>query len=184
MLGPYCFLLYHAYPCMKCSLDISNFLEEMSGLSHSPVFLKYLSLFLKSCTEFNGLLSQAGWFFCCRRRGTERMVVFQVSSRLPTESSWLHTEKNSRGSPHEGKADLIWEIHAPQIKNRLSQKARGLSVGLVSFYGLCNFINWVRGSLFGRAGEDFQELGYCPFWPFIHWLRIDMVHVGVLFSVC
>ena len=61
--------------------------------------------------------------------------------RPPSDVTWLDAEKNSRGSPHEGKAELIWEIHAPQIKNRLSQKARGLSVGLVSFYGLCNFIN-------------------------------------------
>ena len=31
--------------CMKCSLDISSFLEEVSHLSHSPVFLHFLTLF-------------------------------------------------------------------------------------------------------------------------------------------
>ena len=30
---------YCAYPCMKHSLDISSFLEEISSLSHSIVFL-------------------------------------------------------------------------------------------------------------------------------------------------
>ena len=41
------------------------------------------------------------------------MVVFQVSSRLPTEGSWLHTEKNSRGSQSRVKVDLFREIHTP-----------------------------------------------------------------------
>ena len=30
---------------MKCSLDISNFLEEISSLSHSVVFLYFFALF-------------------------------------------------------------------------------------------------------------------------------------------
>ena len=30
---------------MKCSLDISNFLEEISGLSYSSVFLSFFALF-------------------------------------------------------------------------------------------------------------------------------------------
>ena len=45
MLGPYHFCLYCAYPCMKCSLDISNFLEEISNISHSIVFLYFFALF-------------------------------------------------------------------------------------------------------------------------------------------
>ena len=32
------FLFYCALPCMKCSLDLSNFLEEISSLSHSFPF--------------------------------------------------------------------------------------------------------------------------------------------------
>ena len=32
-------VLHCAHLCMKCSLDISNFLEEISSLSHSVVFL-------------------------------------------------------------------------------------------------------------------------------------------------
>ena len=32
-------VLYYAHLCMKCSLGISNFLEEISSLSHSIVFL-------------------------------------------------------------------------------------------------------------------------------------------------
>lgn len=31
----------------------------------------------------------------------------------PSNVPWLDAGKNSRGSPHEGKADLIWEIHTP-----------------------------------------------------------------------
>ena len=35
---------YRAYLCMKCSLGISNFLEEISSLSHSIVFLYFFAL--------------------------------------------------------------------------------------------------------------------------------------------
>ena len=37
MLGPYHFCPFCAHLCMKCSLDISNFLEEISSLSHPIV---------------------------------------------------------------------------------------------------------------------------------------------------
>ena len=37
-------VLYWAYLCMKCSLGISNFLEEISSLSHSIVFLYFFAL--------------------------------------------------------------------------------------------------------------------------------------------
>ena len=36
--------LYRAHLCMKCSLGISNFLEEISSLSHSVVFLYFFAL--------------------------------------------------------------------------------------------------------------------------------------------
>ena len=42
---PYHFCpLFCAYLCMKCSLGISNFLEEISSLSHSTVFLYFFAL--------------------------------------------------------------------------------------------------------------------------------------------
>ena len=37
-------VLYGAHLCMKCSLGISNFLEEISSLSHSVVFLDLFAL--------------------------------------------------------------------------------------------------------------------------------------------
>ena len=37
-------VIYCAHLCMKCSLDISNFLEEISSLSHSIVFLYFFAL--------------------------------------------------------------------------------------------------------------------------------------------
>ena len=36
--------LYCAHLCMKCSLGISNFLEEISSLSHSIAFLYFFAL--------------------------------------------------------------------------------------------------------------------------------------------
>ena len=35
------FMSFHAHLCMKCSLGVSNFLEEISSLSHSVVFLHF-----------------------------------------------------------------------------------------------------------------------------------------------
>ena len=40
-------VLYHAHPGMKCSLDIFSFLEEISRLSHSIVFLYFFALFIE-----------------------------------------------------------------------------------------------------------------------------------------
>src|SRR5574340_751575 len=37
-------VLYRAHLCMKCSLGISCFLEEISSLSHSVVFLYFFAL--------------------------------------------------------------------------------------------------------------------------------------------
>ena len=37
-------VLYRTHLCMKCSLGISNFLEEISSLSHSVVFLYFFAL--------------------------------------------------------------------------------------------------------------------------------------------
>ena len=37
-------VLYQAYLCMKCPLGISDFLEEISSLSHSIVFLYLFAL--------------------------------------------------------------------------------------------------------------------------------------------
>ena len=39
-------VLYHVHPCMKYSLDISNFLEESSSPSHSIIFFYFFALFI------------------------------------------------------------------------------------------------------------------------------------------
>ena len=45
LLSPYISALSGAHPCVKCPLDLSNFLEEISSLSHYFVFLYFLALF-------------------------------------------------------------------------------------------------------------------------------------------
>ena len=44
-------VLYGAHLCMKCSLGISNFLEEISSLSHSVVFLYFFALITERSEE-------------------------------------------------------------------------------------------------------------------------------------
>ena len=45
-------VLYHAHPCMECSLDISNFVEEISSIYHSV----FPSVFLH-CSSKKAFLS-------------------------------------------------------------------------------------------------------------------------------
>ena len=47
LLGHTISVLYCAHLCMKCSLGISNFLEVVSSLSHSIVFLYFFVLVTK-----------------------------------------------------------------------------------------------------------------------------------------
>ena len=68
LLGPYHFCRFWAHLCMKCSLGISNFLEEISSLSHSIVFLYFFALitdevFLISPCYFLELCIQMGISF-------------------------------------------------------------------------------------------------------------------------
>ena len=44
LLGPYHSVLYRAHLCMKCSLGISNILEDISSLSHSVAFFYFFAL--------------------------------------------------------------------------------------------------------------------------------------------
>ena len=44
---------------MKCSLGISDFLEEISSLSHSVVFLYFFALIVEKAREF-----QKNIYFC------------------------------------------------------------------------------------------------------------------------
>ena len=54
-------VLYWAHLCMKCSLSISNFLEEISCLFHSIVFLYFFALI----TEEGFLISSCHSFELC-----------------------------------------------------------------------------------------------------------------------
>ena len=54
-------VLYRAHLCMKCSLGISNFLEEIYSLSHSVVFLYFLALI----TEEEFLISPCYFLELC-----------------------------------------------------------------------------------------------------------------------
>ena len=67
LLGP-----YHFCPCaplcMKCSLGISNFLEEISSVSHSIVFLYFFALI----TEEGFLISSCNSLELCIQMGISR----------------------------------------------------------------------------------------------------------------
>ena len=48
--------LYQAHLCMKCSLGVSDFLEEISSLSHSVVFLYFFALIAEEVLSLLAIL--------------------------------------------------------------------------------------------------------------------------------
>ena len=57
---------------MKCSLDISNFLEELSSLSHSVIFLYFFALIAEE-----GFLISPGYFLeLCIQMGISFLFSF------------------------------------------------------------------------------------------------------------
>ena len=70
---------------MKCSLDISNFLEEFSSLAHSVAFLYFFALFILKrpsylSLKFSGTLHSAG---CIFPLSPSIPHLFVMSSRAP-----------------------------------------------------------------------------------------------------
>ena len=47
-------VLYQAHLCIKCSLGISNFLEEISSISHSVVFLYFFPFIAEEVLSYKG----------------------------------------------------------------------------------------------------------------------------------
>ena len=72
--------LYGAHLCMKCSPVISNFLEEISSLSHSVVFLYFFALI----TEEGFLISPCYSLELCIQVGISSLffLAFSFSSFL------------------------------------------------------------------------------------------------------
>ena len=65
-------VLYCVHLCMKCSLGISNFLEEISSLSHSIVFLYFFALI----TEEGFLISSCYSLELCIQMGISFLLSF------------------------------------------------------------------------------------------------------------
>ena len=77
-------VLYHVHPCMKYSLDISNFLEEISSLSHSIVFLYFFAL----VAEEGFLISPCYSLELCIQMGIS--FLFSFAFRFPSFHSYLY----------------------------------------------------------------------------------------------
>ena len=71
------FLFYCAHLCMKCSLGIYNFLEEISSLSHS-IFLYFFALI----TEESFLIAPCYSLKLCIQMGISFLFSFALTSPL------------------------------------------------------------------------------------------------------
>ena len=85
LLSIFCFFYVHtvsvfycAHVCMKCSLGISNSLEEISSLSHSIVFLYFFALI----TEEGFLISPCYSLELCIQMGLSFLFSFAFASPL------------------------------------------------------------------------------------------------------
>src|SRR5574341_1476196 len=94
-------VLYCANLCMKCSLGISNFLEEISSLSHSIIFLYFFALiteegFLISPCYSLELFIQMGLSFLFSF--AFRFFSFQIlpaTPSTPSTSNWKQPRRPS-----------------------------------------------------------------------------------------
>src|SRR5574337_413522 len=90
LLNIFCFcyvhtisVLYRAPLCMKCSFGISNFLEEISSLFHSIVFLYFFALI----TEESFLISPCYSLELCIQMGVS--FIFSFAFHFPSIHSYL-----------------------------------------------------------------------------------------------
>ena len=103
-------VLYRAHLCMKYSLGIFNFLEEISSFSYSVVFLYFFAF------------SKQGRFspwLCVWGNGTKRRYDFQVS--------WLEGVRKESAVVQE---NVVWEAQSrgrPFLIGNLRLKVWGLS---------------------------------------------------------
>ena len=114
---------------MKCSLGISNFLEEISSLSHSIVFLYSLALITKE----GFLISPCYSLELCIQRGISFLFSFAFSFSSFCCISKLHCRKG--GNTQQAKAEyhpdslkvLVAQL-SPTLCNPMDCSLRGSSV--------------------------------------------------------
>ena len=78
LLGPYHFCLLLSLFSMKCSLSFSNFLEEISSLSHSVVFLYFFAMI----PEEDSLISPCCSLEVCIQTGISFLFPLLFTSLL------------------------------------------------------------------------------------------------------
>ena len=83
MLGPYLFCPLLSPSLLKCSLGISNFLEESSSLSYSIVFLYFFALI----AEKGFLISPSYSLELCIQMGIS--FLFSFAFHFPSFHSYL-----------------------------------------------------------------------------------------------
>ena len=116
-------VLYCAHLCMKCSLGISNFLEEISSLSHSIVFLYFTELIIEEdFLSFLAILWNSA-FRCLYLSFSPLPLASLLFSAICKASSdnhfaFLHffffivrSMKSSLGVAKEGVVDVVLKTH-------------------------------------------------------------------------
>ena len=88
-----CSVLYCAPLCMKCSLGISNFLDEIPSLSHSIVFLYFFLCALKKAfLSLLGILwnSAFSWVSLLLSSLSSYLIIPHFTHPTPTRLKYRH----------------------------------------------------------------------------------------------
>ena len=83
--------------------------------------------------------------------------------RLPSECPWVQVGENSRASHSKVNAGLLRGRLSMDRMRSVSESESAPKYGMMSFYGLGNFIGYGMGrflQLFWGRNGDFQELGH------------------------
>ena len=149
--------LYWAHLCMKCSLGISNFLEDISSLSHSIVFLHFFALrkaflcllailwnsaFRCLYLSFSPLLFASLLFTAICKASSDslfgflhffflKMVLIPVSYAVSWNSSWTISDPKR----------WCCQSAAPNMPANLENSAAATELEKVSFHSIPKKVN-------------------------------------------
>ena len=127
-------VLYRAHLCMKCSLGLSNFLEEISSLSHSIIFLYSLVLIAEEAF----LISPCYSLDLCIQMGISFLFSFAfhfLSFHNMEEMERFLEKLNLRRLNQEKKEIMNEPITSSKIKTVITNLLENKSPGPKGFRG-------------------------------------------------
>ena len=130
-------VLYRAHLCMKCSFGISDFLDEISSLSHSVVFLYFFALIIVECSMWStGEGNDKPLQYSClenpmnsMKRQNYRILKEElprlVSAQYATGEQWRNNSRKNEGMEPKQNNTQLWmglmmEARSDAVKSNIA----------------------------------------------------------------